>query len=225
MENKDYYEWLEISKNASQEVIEKAYKTLVKKYHPDLQEDDNKIKAEETIKKINEAYAVLSDETKRKQYDETIKENTISKEEYDKLKQELNNVRRQANPYNENQNIQYTYHDINNQQSSTNHNMTSQTQQNVQQNNQEAEYKQKIESAVRKAYRDAYVQELKNRGYKIRYKKTMKDYFTIFIVVIAIILVCALLWLIPFTREKIIDIYNSNSILKGIVDIIINIFQ
>ena len=48
MENKNYYEWLEISKNASPEVIEKAYKALVKKYHPDLQEGESKKEAEES---------------------------------------------------------------------------------------------------------------------------------------------------------------------------------
>ena len=45
--NKNYYEILEVDKNASAEVIEKAYKALVKKYHPDLQEEKNKALAEE----------------------------------------------------------------------------------------------------------------------------------------------------------------------------------
>ena len=40
----NYYDILEVNKNASSEIIEKAYKTLVKKYHPDLQENDLKIK-------------------------------------------------------------------------------------------------------------------------------------------------------------------------------------
>ena len=39
MENKTYYDWLEVSPKASPEVIEKAYKALVKKYHPDLQQE------------------------------------------------------------------------------------------------------------------------------------------------------------------------------------------
>ena len=65
----NYYEILEVNKNASPEIIEKAYKTLVKKYHPDLQQDENKNKYEEKIKKINEAYDILSDPEKRKKYD------------------------------------------------------------------------------------------------------------------------------------------------------------
>ena len=225
MENKNYYEWLEISKNASQEVIEKAYKALVKKYHPDLQEADNKIKAEEMIKKINEAYSVLSDEAKRKQYDTTIQENTISREEYDRLQQELNNIKSQANPYNTNQNTNYTYNNMNTQQSSNDNYTVSGVQQNAQNYQANDEYRQRVENAVKKAYHDAYIQDLRNRGYKIRYKKTMKDYLKIGIVIIAIILICVLLWIVPFTREKLIDIYNSNPIIKSMVDIIINIFK
>ena len=69
MEN--YYETLEVSKNASKEVIEKAYKALALKYHPDVQSNnkDKKI-SEDKFKTIAEAYEILSDEQKKKQYDE-----------------------------------------------------------------------------------------------------------------------------------------------------------
>lgn len=66
---KNYYEVLEVNENASKEVIEKAYKVLAKKYHPDLQEDKNKKAAEEKIKVLNEAYEVLSDPGKKQSYD------------------------------------------------------------------------------------------------------------------------------------------------------------
>ena len=68
MKEKTLYEILEVSENASPEIIEKAYKTLAKKYHPDLQEEANKSKAEAMMKKINEAYDVLGNEEKRKTY-------------------------------------------------------------------------------------------------------------------------------------------------------------
>ena len=51
---KNYYETLEVDKKASPEVIEKAYKTLVKKYHPDLQNEENHVEYEEKMKEINE---------------------------------------------------------------------------------------------------------------------------------------------------------------------------
>lgn len=209
MEEKNYYDWLEISRNASPEVVEKAYKALVKKYHPDLQEGENKQQAEEMIKKINEAYSVLSDETKRKQYDETIKESTISREEYDRLQQELNNMRRQSTT-NDNHN--------------TNHVTNMQPTENEKQD-QDIEYQQRLENARKKAYYDAYIQDLKRRGYKIRYKKTFKDYLKIFIVIVVVIVLCILLWVIPFTREKLIDFYNSNEIIKWMIDMVINIFK
>ena len=55
---KNYYEILEVDKKASPEVIEKAYKTLVKKYHPDLQNENNHSKYEAKMKEINEPYTI-----------------------------------------------------------------------------------------------------------------------------------------------------------------------
>ena len=55
MKQNTLYELLEVSENASQEVIEKAYKVLAKRYHPDLQKEIDKNKSEEMMKKINEA--------------------------------------------------------------------------------------------------------------------------------------------------------------------------
>ena len=66
---KDYYGILEVNEKASQEIIEKAYKTLVKKYHPDLYSSVQKKDAEIKLKDINEAYHILSDNFLRSQYD------------------------------------------------------------------------------------------------------------------------------------------------------------
>lgn len=69
MANKrDYYEVLGVSKNAGQEEIKKAYKTLAKKYHPDLNPDSKT--AEDKFKEATEAYEVLSDENARARYDQ-----------------------------------------------------------------------------------------------------------------------------------------------------------
>ncbi|MBI2011016.1 MAG: DnaJ domain-containing protein [Candidatus Colwellbacteria bacterium] len=62
---KDYYEALGVSKNASKEEIKKAYRRLAHQYHPDKSNGDDK-----KFKEINEAYQVLSDDQKRRQYDQ-----------------------------------------------------------------------------------------------------------------------------------------------------------
>jgi molecular chaperone DnaJ len=65
---KDYYKTLGVSKGASADEIKKSYRKLARKYHPDANEGD--AKAEERFKEISEAYTVLSDESRRKEYDE-----------------------------------------------------------------------------------------------------------------------------------------------------------
>lgn len=66
---KDYYKILEVNENASKEIIEKTYKILIKKYHPDVHEENEKNKMDIKIKEINEAYKVLSNDFLREQYD------------------------------------------------------------------------------------------------------------------------------------------------------------
>ena len=67
MKNKDYYQVLGISKDASDKSIKKAYRDLALKYHPDKNRND--LSAAEKMKDINEAYAVLSNPVKRSEYD------------------------------------------------------------------------------------------------------------------------------------------------------------
>ena len=67
MAGKDYYKILGVEKTATEEAIKKAYRKLAMQYHPDRNKENKE--AEKKFKEIGEAYGVLSDKEKRKQYD------------------------------------------------------------------------------------------------------------------------------------------------------------
>lgn len=228
--DKNYYKILEVDKDASSEVIDKAYKALAKKYHPDLQEESNKAKAEEKLKLINEAYSILSDPNSRAKYDSTLKEFEISQEDFSRLTKEnqdlhneLNNLKN--NSYKQNNN---EYNNVNNiSYNNTEFNNIEHNQEEILKNKyeQELEYERQVQAAKEKAYHDAYIQDLKNRGYKIKYQKAPKDYLKNFIALIITIAIVILLVQIPFIKNFFINIYENNPIIKAIVDIFINLFN
>ena len=235
--NKNYYDILQINQNASPEIIEKAYKTLAKKYHPDLQEENNKKEAEEILKEINKAYEILSNPDKKALYDQNLKNGSISQEDYNKiyhqneaLKEELNNLK------NNTPNTQYSNINLNSFNTSTTENPKANINQEnfdaIKKEEQELEYKrgqlqyqEQMEQARQKAYHDAYIQDLKNRGYKIRYKKTLKDYIKGIISIIVVIIVLILLWHVPFIQNFFINLYENNQAIHYVVDIFSNLFN
>ena len=223
---KNYYDILEVNKNASPEVIEKAYKTLVKKYHPDLQDNNLKNEYEEKIKLINEAFEVLSDSEKRKNYDLNLKQTEFSIEDYNNLisenlnlKNEINYLKNNLNNYKNN-----SQNNINNNLNNNSNNKNSNYSNNINyQNNQNTNndysrnFQQKYNEAINKAYYDAYIQDLKNRGYKIKYKKTFKEYLKSLISLFITIIIFLLIFQIPFIKNY----FFNNELIK----IIINSFK
>ena len=224
----NYYEILEVNKNASPEIIEKAYKTLVKKYHPDLQEDNLKNIYEEKIKKINEAYDILSNSEKRKNYDLNLKNTFISSDDYNNLINENINLKKEINYLKNNinniqKNINNNYNNFNNKNINSNHNSTEHMNNNSYVNynkNQE-----NINNAYNKAYYDAYIQDLKNKGYKIKYKKNWKDFIAFILTILVIIFIGFILWQIPFTKKYLINLYEENPIINLFINFILNIFK
>lgn len=209
MEN--YYEILEISQNASKEIIDKAYRTLAKKYHPDANPEDKKKWAEEKFKKINEAYEVISDTQKRKDYDirlakekeMLLSDNQNLKDKYEEickqnkiLKSRLENlnINKPNNSYIPNNNENENYINI------------------------QDEINRKVAQSVNKAYHDAYIQRMRSYGYRIHYKKSFKeklrDILSILIATIVVIAVLCIIWQIPDVRNHI----ESNKIFQVFKD-------
>lgn len=106
---KNYYELLEVSQNASPETIEKVYKILAKKYHPDLQPPEKRAESAEIFKQITIAYETLSDNNLRAEYDKKLerqKNSTISVDDYQKLQQENDFLKNKLNNNSSNSNQQ-----------------------------------------------------------------------------------------------------------------------
>lgn len=230
--NKNYYKILEVDSSASPEVIEKAYKTLAKKYHPDLQEESQKESASEKLKEINEAYEILSNPESKAKFDQMLSNTTISSEDFNKianenkkLHDELNNLK-----YNNKSNFYNNVRQDNNHNDPSSNNLTREQQIDFERRKQEEyqkqlEYEAQMQAAREQAYHDAYIQDLKNRGYKIKYKKTPKDLFKNFIALILTLFILFLILQLPFVKSFFIDMYNENTLIRTITNIFINLFK
>lgn len=211
---KNYYEILEVNKSASPETISKVYKFLAKKYHPDANLDNSQ-EAEEKFKQISEAYEVLSDEEKRKQYDlelETYQTNnspqTVPIEDFIELRNYCKQLEDTLNQYSSTGNTTtsniYTNNNVSQYQTNS-----QATQYEVA---QEEAREQAYRDAMNRAYHDAYINSLKNMGYKIKYKKTVKEQFKSFIALVICIIVIyilfKLIWIIPVLKTWFLSLFE-----------------
>ena len=190
---KNYYEILQVSHNASKEVIEKAYKVLAKKYHPDLQKTYTaKTYAEKKLIEINEAYDVLSDDFLRGQYDLEYK------------KQKMNNIRENAsNPYNMNEN------NTNPQNYNNTMNYENMAGNDVKRKRR-FEYRYNNIGTIDGAA-DIVREMFKGAPEKItRRKLGKKDAFAIILTIIIVLLIGIILWFIPFTNSWIRQLLFEN---------------
>lgn len=198
---KDWYEILEVSPNASHEVIEKAYKVLAKKYHPDLQQtpQDKKI-AEEKMKDLNEAYAILQDEQKKKEYDEKYKR----QKEIEKQKE------RQA-IYQESRNIH----------SSIMPNDKTERYTPPSQPNSVSPEKEKERKKAAREFAKAYNREIKKQMWIQKLKKLA----SVVILLAVLFIIAFLLWIIPPTHNMLVNFYEENPLIKVLVDAILRVFH
>lgn len=191
-----YYEILEVSRMASKEVITKAYKVLVRKYHPDLEQDEGKKEeAKEKMVRINEAYETLSDDEKRKKYDDTIailEEKERIEKEKKKQQGKTQNVNTNVDNVNSNNNIS-----INNIDNANNLNDDTKLQEEMQRAEEEIQmHKQNI---VNKMYED-YYNTLRRMGYKVVTVRPLKERLKAYVITGIVILLLILIYNIPFIR-------------------------
>ena len=219
---KNYYEILEVSQNASSEVIEKAYKALAKKYHPDANPDNTK-ESEEKFKEIGEAYETLSDVNKKAEYDyqlESYMNNLNNANQYNN--EEYNNLASHAQKLEDE--LEYLKRNSNTSQHSSDNNSDNAINQKTI-DELASSLSDTINEAYSKAYHDAYIKRLKDYGYRIKYKKSfktkLKNFFSGILAIILLIIIMFILWQIPSIRKHFIDLYNNNYFLQ----IIVNMFS
>ena len=209
---KDYYEILEVNKKASKEVIDKAYKVLAKKYHPDLQQEDKKSLAHKKMQEVNEAYEVLSDEIKRREYDENFE--LEEKRKLEELIQKQNSDRNiESNQYEDDNNNDYDYND--------NGYFNPFSKEDIKKKERrEKQQRKKIIEEEERRYRNY----LRSMGYRVKERWTWKRFFNLLKVIAIFCIIILILWIIPPTRKLMIDTYEQNPIIQTIVKIIANIF-
>ncbi len=215
---KNYYEILEVDVKASKEIIDKAFKILAKRYHPDTQPEDKKKWAEDKFKELNEAYEILSNEEARKNYDIELdyEENSMlealvnKNEELKSLVIELQNELE----YEKEHNLHFS------QSHGFNYNFTNETMNN----------KTNIGNINNNiAQNTSYTYYRPNNTYNkksIKYNKEnlIKDFIAFIITIFCIIAIGFLLWKIPFTNKILVNLYTENQHIKAVVDMFLKIF-
>lgn len=213
MKEKTLYEILEVSENASGEIIEKAYKTLAKKYHPDLQEEANKKQAEAMMKKINEAYEILGNEEKRSRYDGELAEKRNMEE------MQRQNVNQNYQGYN----MQYQDNAVNNVNSANYDYEKERLRYERKLQEEELKQRRKMQEDLNREYNNAYENYLRSLGYRIKHRWTKENTRDLLITIGVIVVVFIILWFIPPTHDWMVNFYESNPIIKTFIDIIIAI--
>ena len=229
------YDLLEVKNSASKEEIEESYRNLIVTYstNPSLSENENK-ENELILSKLKMAYEILIDDVKRKAYDDSL-----AKKKAEAL---LQNVTIKQEPENKVEKEEVSYEDIGEKYIETNETVeiVESEPESIESDEEPTlskEDKKKLREAAQKefktnlkraqqaeqeyeqAYNQAYNDYLKKMGYQVKEPWTLKRVKNLFIGILAVIITCALIWIIPPTRNMLIGIYEENFIVKALVDI------
>lgn len=204
----NYYEILEVSEKASKEVIEKAYKALAKKYHPDLNHDNPK-DAEAKMKELNEAFNILIDDSKRANFDRVLEK-----------KREIENRKvSYANPQNSAPSISSQVQHSNDYYTDSNNNFYVNTR------NMDEKTRKKLQNKLQERYLEAYDSYLREHGYKLKYKWTFKRVMQTIAAVVLTILILIILFFIPPIHNLYINLYETNDAVRILVNLVEAIFK
>lgn len=212
---KNYYEILEVDIHASSEIIDKAFKVLAKKYHPDTQSEDKKQWAEEQFKMLNEAYEVLSDKEKREAYTKELEfdknselqalllKNADLEVQVEELQSQLETLRNSSNteqPLNNFYDAYKTYQQI-------------RSEPEIHSTSQDYE-PYDIPNINNISYKD-----IRKKFNATFFREKFKTLFSLFATFCVLVLIGFILWKIPYTHNILIDLYENNSIINSIISL------
>ena len=83
----------------------------------------------------------------------------------------------------------------------------------------------KIQKEASEEYRKQYENYFRSLGFKIKHKWTFKDFLTVLLVLVAVAIIICLLWIIPPTHAYMLNVYNSNVVVRILVNVVIGIFK
>ncbi len=244
------YDLLEVDEKSSKEEIEKSYLKLVNEYKVDPnQSEEIRNQNELILKKLKLAYDILSDDAKREKYDndlaqkraeELIKNVTVKPEEpkekesenAEEVKQDIiqNNVQDSMQDNSQEKYKKVEKQEIYEDESRPEIELSDIEKKKIKKA-AEKELKdnlkkaQKAEEEYNRAYNEAYNNYLRKMGYAVKEPWTWKRVKNVLITLFAIIFTCALIWLLPPTRNLLMQIYEENFIVKSLVDIVVMLFD
>ncbi len=225
----NYYEILEVSEKASKEVIEKAYKALAKKYHPDLNQD-NKKEAEQKMKQLNEAYEVLISDEKRANYDSILeKKRELERRKASRQSSSQSNTNSKSSSTSSSTNqssddIEKQFSNYNTISYSNGYYTDNEGNFYVNTSGMDEKTKKKLKEKLQERYLEAYDAYLRERGYKLKYKWTFKRIFQLILTIIVIIIVFTILFFIPPIHNMCIELYEENIVVRLLVNLVRSIF-
>ena len=226
---KTFYDILKINIDATDKEIIEAYNKLEKKYKNN----------EEKLKNIKIAKQILTNKEARQNYDQKVNE-MLQNQLISNIKENTNKFNNQKEKEEQDKKIdqeKFENRENKNKQISQNFKkdeykvekpikQIKQEKDNVKEKEKKEKKRLKKQEKIReKQYEEAYTKYLESLGFKVKKKWTLKRIKKCFISILFIILICFIIWAIPEFRNKLINLYENNFLIKLCVDLIVSIIK